>query len=262
MSGKSQKAELGTYGMESPPQNELGVVCLFALMHRRLGFRRIRRIQRRFPDCVAIQRDGSNERELRLEFEFRSSDFRRHGHSARGCDYIVCWEHDWIDIPRRLEGKVMDLRKLVGMGRDVWVQPIDKTYWEGHDAREKTGRWWGPPRMAKKGDLVLWYCTIPRSYIEKVSLLTTDPAPDADARRESRGRWSASADIRDLARLRDPITYQEMTTSRNLLGSPIVRAKFRHVFRVTSWWTTIHQIIVEKNASLRQRLKPFAPENL
>jgi len=263
MTQKSQEVELGVYGMESPPENELGVVCLFTLMHRRLGFKRIRRIQTRFPDCVAIRRDGSSEREVRIEFEFRSGDFRRHGHSARRCDCIVCWEHDWIDTPKRLEGNVIDLRKFVGMGRDVWMQPIGKEYWEWHDqTREKTGRWWGPPPTVKKGDLVIWYCTSPRSHIDQVCLVTSDPAPDQDARRSSHGRWLHSVDIKVLARMQNPISYHEMRTNRNLLGSPFLRGNLRHVFRITPSWPTVHQMIVAKNASLRQELERFAPERL
>ncbi len=250
--------KFGISGMESPPENELGVVCLFALIHRRLGFWRIKSIRQRFPDCVAIQRDGSREKEVRIEFEFRSSDFRKHKHLAKGCDYIVCWEHDWIHTPESLQGKVIELRKFLGMGRDVWLQPIGQDRWDWHDqTRVKTGRWLGPPARVKKGDLVLWYCTSPRSCIAQVCLLIGDPRADKDA-----DRWTHSVDIKVLARLDNPVTFRDLKTRRELSGSTFMKAKFLGQFQATSWWPPLYHMITSKNPSARKELKKHAPEML
>lgn len=252
--GAVRSLKTGISGMASPPENELGVVCLFALMHRRLGFKGIKRIQTRFPDCIAIQRDGSGEKEVRIEFEFRSSDFRRHRHSVRGCDYVVCWKHDWIHLGKSPE--VLELRKFLGMGRDAWLQPIAKDRWKWHDqTREKTGRWLGPPSSVKSGDLVLWYCTSPRSYIDQVSLVTSDPAPDRDA-----DRWGHSVKIRVLARLSNPITLHDLRTNPGLSSAPFVKGNFQRTFRATPWWPTMNQLMVAKNPSACGELKMHGPE--
>jgi hypothetical protein len=39
--------------MDNEPTNEQGVVYLFALCYRQLGFKGVERIQTGFPDCVA-----------------------------------------------------------------------------------------------------------------------------------------------------------------------------------------------------------------
>jgi len=36
---------------------------------------------------------------LKIEFEYRSINFREHGHNPSECDLIVCWEHDWKECP-------------------------------------------------------------------------------------------------------------------------------------------------------------------
>jgi hypothetical protein len=45
----------------------------------------------------------------RVEFEFRSRNFRDHGHDATKCDLIVCWQHDWPDCPL----EVIELRTVI-----------------------------------------------------------------------------------------------------------------------------------------------------
>jgi hypothetical protein len=68
-----------------------------------------------FPDCEAMRRvdarTGRWER-VRIELEFRSSNFLRHGHNPRGCDLIVCREHDWARCPL----EVIELRKVFQSG--------------------------------------------------------------------------------------------------------------------------------------------------
>ena len=51
---------------------------------------------------------GSWQR-ARIEFEFRSSNFRAHKHPLDGADVIVCWEHDWPDCPI----EVIELRSAI-----------------------------------------------------------------------------------------------------------------------------------------------------
>lgn len=88
-------------GMQHAPRNEAGVLVLFGMLAERLGFI-VEAVGQRFPDCVAKQAVDAERRAWRrllIEFEYRSSNFERHGHNPNGCDLIVCWEHDWPRCP-------------------------------------------------------------------------------------------------------------------------------------------------------------------
>jgi predicted RNA-binding protein len=87
-------------GLRHAPINEMGVIYLFAIIAKDLGFR-VEAIGTRFPDCEAIRRIEKTDKweRIRIEFEYKSSEFKKHGHSIEGCDLIVCWKHDWKDCP-------------------------------------------------------------------------------------------------------------------------------------------------------------------
>jgi len=81
------------------PVNEQGVVLLFGMVARELGFL-VDAVGAGFPDCRAKRRiKGEYYVEVDIEFEFKSSNFREHGHDPEKCGLIVCWEHDWRDCP-------------------------------------------------------------------------------------------------------------------------------------------------------------------
>jgi hypothetical protein len=81
------------------PVNELGVVLLFGMVAEELGYV-VELVGPGFPDCEAFRRVvGQRWERLRAEFEFRSRNFLLHGHDPKGCDLIVCWEHDWPECP-------------------------------------------------------------------------------------------------------------------------------------------------------------------
>jgi hypothetical protein len=81
------------------PVNELGVVFVFGMMARKLGFV-VHRLQAGFPDCIAMREvaPGLWQR-VRIEFEFESRNFKKHKHRKDKCDVIVCWKHNWKDCP-------------------------------------------------------------------------------------------------------------------------------------------------------------------
>lgn len=85
------------------PIDEMGVVYLFSKYHRQLGFPYVKQIRGAFPDAEVLDHDGKVKM---VEFELLSSHFAQHGHDSSKCDFIVCWEHDWIDMPREVESKV------------------------------------------------------------------------------------------------------------------------------------------------------------
>lgn len=93
------------------PTNEAGVIYLFGTLAEKLGFI-VMRMQTAFPDCEAMRRvQGKRWQPVRIEFEYESRNFLRHGHDTQKCDLIVCWLHNWEDSPL----EVLELRKLVGM---------------------------------------------------------------------------------------------------------------------------------------------------
>ena len=99
-------------GLAHEPGNEMGVVFLFGAMAHKLGFR-VLTFQQGYPDCEAMRevRPGVWQR-VRIEFEYESRNFLKHGHRRDGCDVIVCWKHNWKECPKNLE--VVELRRLVG----------------------------------------------------------------------------------------------------------------------------------------------------
>ena len=91
-------------GLRHAPINEQGVVYLFGMVSRELGFS-VEALQQGFPDCEGkYLHDKSRQlwAKARIEFEFRASNFRKHCHDVNECDVIVCWENDWPDCPLRV----------------------------------------------------------------------------------------------------------------------------------------------------------------
>jgi len=95
--------------MATAPVNELGVVFLFGMLAKQLGFL-VLRIQAEFPDCEALrQMEEKRWQGTRIEFELLSRNFLDHGHDPAKCDLIVCWEHNWPDCPL----EVLELKRVV-----------------------------------------------------------------------------------------------------------------------------------------------------
>ncbi len=98
-------------GLRHEPVNEDGVVFLFGMVARELGYL-VEVVQAGFPDCEAKRQVGPGKwQRVRIEFEFESRNFRDHGHPPDGCDLIVCWRHNWDKYPSHLE--VVELSKII-----------------------------------------------------------------------------------------------------------------------------------------------------
>jgi hypothetical protein len=98
-------------GLRHAPVNEQGVVFLFGMVAYELGFI-VEAVHAAFPDCEAKRCfDTRSQRwqRVRIEFEYCSRNFRDHGHDPKGCDLIVCWEHNWPECPL----PVIELRKVL-----------------------------------------------------------------------------------------------------------------------------------------------------
>jgi len=95
-------------GLVYAPVEENGVIFLFSKLTNDLNLY-IETIRKGFPDCIAKRYIGRGQwEEVHIEFEFKSSDFERHGHlrsmqKGTKCDMIVCWEHDWKNCPKDIE---------------------------------------------------------------------------------------------------------------------------------------------------------------
>lgn len=88
-------------GLRFAPINEQGVVYVFGMISRELGFL-IESLRTDYPDCEGkrcIDSQKQRWEHVLIEFEYQSSNFREHGHAPEGCDLIVCWIHDWEECP-------------------------------------------------------------------------------------------------------------------------------------------------------------------
>ena len=98
-------------GLRHAPLNEQGVVYLFGILSKQLGFI-IEAVRTDFPDCEGkrqiLGKQGRWER-VAIEFEYKSSNFKEHRHNPDECDVIVCWENDWKDCPV----EVISLKELM-----------------------------------------------------------------------------------------------------------------------------------------------------
>jgi hypothetical protein len=98
-------------GLRHEPVNEQGVVLLFGIVAKELGYT-VEAVQSGFPDCEAKRQVGPKRwQRVHIEFEFESRNFRDHGHPPAGCDVIVCWRHNWPDCPQHIE--VLELSSLL-----------------------------------------------------------------------------------------------------------------------------------------------------
>lgn len=98
-------------GLRHAPINEQGVVYLFGMVSYELGYI-VEAIHSSFPDCEAkrcIDQQQDRWQRVSIEFEYRSRNFRDHGHNPDECDLIVCWGHDWPECPL----EVVELRRVI-----------------------------------------------------------------------------------------------------------------------------------------------------
>ena len=98
-------------GLAYEPVNEMGVMALFCMLSRQLGFV-IESVQSGFPDCEAkMEVEPGRWQHFRIEFEYESRSFKDHRHDPEKCDLIVCWRHNWKDCPANLQ--VLELSKVM-----------------------------------------------------------------------------------------------------------------------------------------------------
>ena len=98
-------------GLRHEPVNENGVIFLFGIVARELGYL-VEGVQAGFPDCEAKRQISAGKwQRVRIEFEYESRNFREHGHSPDGCDIIICWRDNWTECPSNIE--VVELSSVI-----------------------------------------------------------------------------------------------------------------------------------------------------
>lgn len=238
------------------PENELGVVFLFAQFARKHRLR-IDKIRAGFPDCIAYQKGDSGEKRIRIEFEFRSRNFRTHVHRASDCDWIVCWEHNWPAVPKHI--RVIELRREFGLGFNVWVQPVGVKY-KGDiaKARGRVGGWSVPSR-ASVGDLLLFYHNAPEQCIKDIFIV-------ASPVRYQEAGWKAGmdymTDIKRVCQLGAPVFWDDLKRDRILQTASFVRSKMRSRPNVTEYWPYLYELITRRNPTITKQLAKYAPDRL
>lgn len=120
--GTTYGSFLNFRGLPHAPINEQGVVFLFGRICFELGFV-VEAVRTSYPDCEAkrrVDRQRDKWERVKIEFELKSSTFKEHLHDPKGCDLIVCWEHDWPECPL----EVVELRSEISKLPDKAGSPV------------------------------------------------------------------------------------------------------------------------------------------
>ena len=94
------------------------MVAVFVTYRKELGFPILEMIRPQFPDATVLLKLGNKYIKKCIEFEFKSSGFKKHLSELSGkkkCHYVVCWEHDWKNCPVsviELRTKIKEILKL------------------------------------------------------------------------------------------------------------------------------------------------------
>lgn len=105
-------------GLVYSPINENGVIFIFGKIIEDLNIY-IEEIKPGFPDCIGRRFTGKGWEKVNIEFEYKSSNFKNHGHNPKECDIIVCWEHDWTESPI----EIIELKEII---KDLPDNPISR----------------------------------------------------------------------------------------------------------------------------------------
>jgi hypothetical protein len=240
--------------LQYAPENELGVVYLFANVAKKFQLR-IERIKPSFPDCIAYRRVGNSEKLVRIEFEYRSSNFHAHKHDARKCDCIVCWHHDWPDVPKNLE--IIELKQLFGWAFQVWIQPAIKDQCHFLDDFDELE--WALSKQTTPGDILLMYRCSPWKHISDVFVLT-------ERLYRKKADWRKgdcyAGHIRRICSLKSPVYLEDIRNHEILKDAVFIKRNMQGNHLVTGYWHYLHDMILQRNPRLKRTLSKYAPEKM
>lgn len=245
--------------LDYAPDNEQGVVFLFSHLARKKYGLRVERIHTGFPDCIAYQ----GTKRIRIEFEFKSRNFKTHGHVAKDCDWIVCWEHNWPDVPEHLQ--VEELRKQFGQGFNVWFQPVSLIDGENYAdtlGTRKLWNLWSVPSQAMVGDLLLYYRTVkcldPKSCVREIFRVVS-PVEHVKKVHYKAGS-DYMADIRLVCKLDAPLHFAQMREDKVVCSAGFIRGRMQGRYRATEYWPELYRMIVSRNPSIERVLRKYGPD--
>jgi hypothetical protein len=242
--------------LQYAPKNELGVVFLFSQIAKRLQFR-IEEIRATFPDCISYLHTGDHERRVGIEFEYKSSNFKAHRHDPKQCDYIVCWHHDWPDVPKRI--KVIELKQRFGVAAKVWIQAAIKSQWSQIDNSDRLD--WALSTRVTHGDLLLMYRCYPACCIQDVFRFTGQEL--ARGKAGWREGECYHGRIERVCRLDSPVFLTDFRQHRVLQTASFVRGNMQgRGLLVSEYWPYLYFMIRERNPAVRKLLAKYAPESL
>jgi hypothetical protein len=257
-SPKHRPVRLDGASLEYAPENEQGVVFLFAGLRKKFGLR-VELIRAGFPDCVAYQ----GTKPIRIEFEFKSRNFKTHL-PGKACDWLVCWEHNWPDVPKHL--KVVELRREFGLGFNVWFQPVGK--YENTDYAAKlaginSSPSWSVPSLAMDGDLLLYYRTRkadePNSCVQDIFRVVGSVKHGTAGWRPGEDYW---AKIKRVCALGAPLHLSEMQNNKILKYANFIRGQMQGRPRATPYWLELHRMIIDRNPGVEKALQKYGPDRL
>jgi hypothetical protein len=111
--GRLYGAPLNFGNLIYEPVNEQGVVFLFGMVSKFLGFS-IEWIGTECPDCLAkryIHGPRKRQQSVKIEFEYKSRQYKM-DHQIEESDIIVCWKNNWNDCPLEVIELSTEIKKL------------------------------------------------------------------------------------------------------------------------------------------------------
>jgi hypothetical protein len=214
-----------------------------------LGFC-VETVQVRCPDCTARRRGKL----YRIEFEYRASDYERHGHSPHAADIVVCWENDWESRRRRYKHlEIIDLKPLAGAFPRIFVSGCN--YAENLKYLNSGHTEWNVPLSAQLGDLVLMYRTDTHAIHDAWEVVGPF---NLYAKGNKQGRWPGlQAGLRRVVKFDRPLGYAALKNNPTTRDLGVVISRFRGKQDVTDGWPLISDIIVSLNPRTKKVLAKY-----
>lgn len=239
-------------GMDYEPRNEAGVIILFSIVMKQLGFSGIVEAQGKFPDCIA-RRQG---KKVMIEFEYDSKNFITHNHlkelGRRKCT-VVCWEDNWQKPPSRVS--IISLSKELGLSNRVRLSHAqDKENLRFLDTtRAKTCNWSMPAKTKKRDLLLVWRSGPKQSRFHDIFEALENAVP--------KHGYSGYGRCKIISHLENPVTLQDIK-NHNVLGKLSIKESQFFMGSntdLTPYWPWLYQIIIDRNPKLKKVLSPFSP---
>jgi hypothetical protein len=253
---KEEPEILNNAPLERVPQQEIEVIFLFSQIFQNYGFTKIKKIQSNgFPDCIAYRKTNSGRKEVSIEFEYKSINYKNH--LPKLCDCLVCWEDNWYDKPEKIE--VIELRTFYGYTPKIWVLSVNNDYKQELSGANEHD--WTVPAKSRAGDLILFYYNAPDSCIKEIFQIKGQYLK-AEAGNWTKRKTDVFAHIERIAPIKSPIFYEDLKRDRSLSQSRMVLIRMTGRSDVTPYWHNLYNLIIAKNPGLKKDLENFSPTKI